>query len=35
MLNAKGQIVPLPKDIKGLPAPTKAPAPSLNLRSSG
>ena len=27
MLNAKGQIVPLPKDIKGLPAPTKAPPP--------
>ena len=27
VINAKGQIVPLPKDIKGLPAPAKAPPP--------
>jgi hypothetical protein len=27
MLTAKGEIVPLPKDIKGLPAPSKAPPP--------
>jgi len=27
MLSADGKIVPLPKDIKGLPAPAKAPPP--------